>query len=389
MPSSSAQASSAFARASSWRSAASGSPWSRRARRRRAVEPELGLVPAAEPRRPRTADGDEEPGALGASEPRHHQDLGFRRCGLLYLSNDDAEIETWTNWCRFAREMGVTSHPLDATEATERGKGTGKTWKGGVFSPNDGIANPERAAPLIAEALVARGGHVLQNCAARGLELRGGRVSAVVTERGTIRTGAVVLAAGAWASSFCRQYGIRFPQASIRSSILSIAPGADLPDALHTSQVSITSAAPAGTRWRSRARRGSIPRRSRSASRPSFVPMFFKRRNALAPGGLEGWLSGHENASPVGAGPSYSHGEGPHSGSKVDEARPSGRWPAPAHFTRASTAFPWLPAGPATSTARPTAFPRSARPPRCPGSSWLPGSRVMASDRPGRWPADR
>ncbi len=223
-----------------------------------------------------------------------NQDLGFRRCGLLYLSNDDAEIETWAKWCRFAREMGVISHPLDATEATERGKGTGKAWKGGVFSPNDGIANPERAAPLIAEALVARGGHVLQNCAARGLELRGGRVSAVVTERGTIRTGAVVLAAGAWASSFCRQYGIRFPQASIRSSILSIAPGADLPDALHTSQVSITRRGSGGHTLAisGQARVDPTPQQIRFAT--TFVPMFFKRRNALAPGGLEGWLSGHE-----------------------------------------------------------------------------------------------
>ena len=26
------------------------------------------------------------------------QDPGFRRCGLLYLSNDEAEIENWARW---------------------------------------------------------------------------------------------------------------------------------------------------------------------------------------------------------------------------------------------------------------------------------------------------
>ena len=107
------------------------------------------------------------------------QDLGFRRCGLLYLSNDEAEIDTWTRWCHFARDLGVTSHPLDAAAATERGVATGKAWKGGVFSPDDGIADPERAAPLIAKALAARGGVVLQNCAARGLELEGGITTGV------------------------------------------------------------------------------------------------------------------------------------------------------------------------------------------------------------------
>lgn len=34
--------------------------------RRGAIEPQLGLVPPAEPRRPRVADGDEEPRSLGA-----------------------------------------------------------------------------------------------------------------------------------------------------------------------------------------------------------------------------------------------------------------------------------------------------------------------------------
>jgi glycine/D-amino acid oxidase-like deaminating enzyme len=221
------------------------------------------------------------------------QDLGFRRCGLLYLSNDQAEIDGWARWCDFARGLDVISHPLSAAEATERGRATGRAWKGGVFSPSDGVADPERAAPLIARALAERGGVVLQGCAARGLDVQGGRVAGVVTERGTIRTRAVVLAAGAWASSFCRQYGIRFPQASIRSSILSVGPGAMLPDALHTAQVSITRRSGGHTLAISgRARVDVTPQQMRFAT--SFVPMFFKRRKALAPGGLEGLLSGHE-----------------------------------------------------------------------------------------------
>ncbi|MGR3702858.1 MAG: NAD(P)/FAD-dependent oxidoreductase [Paracoccaceae bacterium] len=221
------------------------------------------------------------------------QDLGFRRCGLLYLSNDQAEIDGWVRWCHFARDLGVVSHPLSAAEATERGRATGRDWRGGVFSPSDGVADPERAAPLIAQALALRGGVVLQGCAARGLDVQGGRVAGVVTERGTIRTRMVVLAAGAWASSFCRQYGIRFPQASIRSSILSVAAGADLPDALHTAQVSVTRRSSGHTLAISgRARVDVTPQQLRFAT--SFVPMFFKRRRSLAPGGIEGLRSGHE-----------------------------------------------------------------------------------------------
>lgn len=221
------------------------------------------------------------------------QDLGFRRCGLLYLSNDQAEIDGWANWCRFARDLGVISHPLSSAEASARGAATGRAWKGGVFSPSDGVADPERAAPLIARALAERGGAVLQACAARGLLLEGGRMAGVVTERGTIRTRVVVLAAGAWASSFCRQYGVRFPQASIRSSILSVAEGAALPDAMHTAQVSVTRRGRGHTLAISgRARVDVTPQQMRFGT--SFLPMFFKRRKSLAPGGIEGLRSGHE-----------------------------------------------------------------------------------------------
>ncbi|CAN7701639.1 NAD(P)/FAD-dependent oxidoreductase [Pararhizobium sp. LjRoot238] len=223
------------------------------------------------------------------------EDTGFRRCGLLYLSNDDAELEGWARWRDFAGTAGVTTHMLDSTKATERGRASGRIWKGGVFSPSDGTADPSRAAPAVAKAIVKLGSSVHQNCAARGIETTAGRLSAVVTERGTIRTPVAVMAGGAWASSFCRQIGIRFPQASIRSSILSVSAGADdLPDALHTADVSITRRSDNGYTLAisGRGRVDPTPQQLRFADQ--FVPMFLRRWRSLAPGGAEGWRSGHE-----------------------------------------------------------------------------------------------
>ena len=223
------------------------------------------------------------------------EDTGFRRCGLLYLSNDEAELAGWTRWRDFARTAGVTTHTLDSREASERGRATGRSWKGGVFSPTDGTADPSRAAPAVARAIVKLGSSVLQNCAARGIETEGGRLSGVVTENGTIRTKLAIMAGGAWASSFCRQFGYRFPQASIRSSILSVSPGVEgLPDALHTAKVSVTRRGDGGYTLAisGRGRVDVTPQQLRFSSH--FVPMFLKRRRSLAPGGLQGALSGHE-----------------------------------------------------------------------------------------------
>ena len=223
------------------------------------------------------------------------EDTGFRRCGLLYLSNNEAELEGWARWRDFARTAGVTTHMLDSAQASVRGRASGRIWKGGVFSPSDGTADPSQAAPAVARAFIALGGSVHQNCAARGIETTAGRLSAVVTEKGTIRTPIAIMAGGAWASSFCRQIGIRFPQASIRSSILSVSAGAaDLPDALHTAEVSITRRGDGGHTLAisGRGRVDPTPQQFRFANQ--FLPMFLRRWRSLAPGSAQGWRSGHE-----------------------------------------------------------------------------------------------
>ena len=75
------------------------------------------------------------------------EDTGFRQCGLLYLSNDEDELSRWASWRDFAKTAGVTTHMLSSREAAQRGQATGRAWKGGVFSPSDGTADPGKAAP--------------------------------------------------------------------------------------------------------------------------------------------------------------------------------------------------------------------------------------------------
>ncbi|SCX78172.1 MULTISPECIES: FAD-binding oxidoreductase [unclassified Pseudomonas] len=223
------------------------------------------------------------------------EDTGFRRCGLLYLSNNEKELAGWAKWGEFARTVNVKTHMLTAEQAAQHGRVTGKPWKGGVFSPTDGTADPSRAAPAVARAIIKLGGTVHQGCAARGLETEGGRLSAVVTEKGTIRTKLAVLAGGAWASSFCRQYGIRFPQASIRQTILSVSKGAqEIPDALHTDEVSMTRRSDGGITLAISGRGRVDPTLQLLRFAPQFLPMFQRRWRKLAPGGLEGFQSGHE-----------------------------------------------------------------------------------------------
>ncbi|WP_122859137.1 NAD(P)/FAD-dependent oxidoreductase [Pseudomonas viridiflava] len=224
------------------------------------------------------------------------EQTGFSRCGLLYLSNNEQEIAGWARWGEFARTVNVDTRMLTSQQAAEHGKATGKQWKGGVFAPSDGTADPSRAAPAVARAIMALGSTVHQGCAVRGIETEAGRLSAVVTEKGVIRTPIAVLAAGAWASSFCRQYGIRFPQATIRQTVLSVtAPSEEIPGALHTAGVSMTRRFD-GSYTLAISGRGRVdPTPQLLGYGTQFLPMFMRRWRNLAPGGLEGIRSGHES----------------------------------------------------------------------------------------------
>ncbi|ASU37504.1 D-amino-acid oxidase [Herbaspirillum sp. meg3] len=226
------------------------------------------------------------------------EDTGFTRCGLLYLSNDDEELARWASWGKFAKTAGVTTHMLDSQQAAERGHATGRAWKGGVFSPTDGTADPVKAAPAVARAVMKLGGSVIQQCAARGIEMEAGRVAGVVTEAGVIKTKTVVLAGGAWASSFCRQLGIRFPQASVRQSIMSVAPmDYSLPGALFTSGVAATRRSDGSYALAISGRARVDPTGQFLRFSPQFLPMFAKRWRSLSPGGLDALRSGHETLS--------------------------------------------------------------------------------------------
>lgn len=141
-------------------------------------------------------------------------DLGFRRSGILYGTQSEADLARWESWGRQAKQIGFTSHLLSAREAQDR-IGDNTAWKGGVWSPTDGRAEPSQAAPAIAAGAQKLGAFVFQRCAVRGLDISAGRVSGVWTERGLVKASRVICCGGAWSSRFCRQYGIELPSANI------------------------------------------------------------------------------------------------------------------------------------------------------------------------------
>lgn len=151
-------------------------------------------------------------------------DVGFRRSGILYGTEKQADVAQWEAWLKKARELGFRSQVLTARELMDRVPSSRANWAGGIWSESDGRAEPSMAAPAIARAAQALGAKIYQTCAARCLDTSAGRVSGVWTERGRVAASRVVLAGGAWSSLFCRHHAIGLPAINIMGTALRTAP---------------------------------------------------------------------------------------------------------------------------------------------------------------------
>lgn len=147
-------------------------------------------------------------------------DLGFRRTGILYATNNPEDLSRWEAWGKSARALGFHSEIQSAEQLRARTESSSSRWSGGVWSPSDGRAEPGKAVPAIAEGAKRLGVSLHQNCAVRGLDIHDKRVIGVWTERGLVKTDRVVLAGGAWSSRFCRRHGIDLPIANIGGTAL-------------------------------------------------------------------------------------------------------------------------------------------------------------------------
>ncbi len=151
-------------------------------------------------------------------------DVGFRRAGTLYLADDEEALARFEAWLEIARAHQLDTRLLGPDEVRSELPGAAGAWRGALATPSDGRAEPARAVPALAAGARAAGAHIAEWTAARGIVCAAGRVDAVVTERGAVRAGAVVVAGGAWSRLFCARHGVAFPQLKLRGSVLRTGP---------------------------------------------------------------------------------------------------------------------------------------------------------------------
>jgi len=151
-------------------------------------------------------------------------ETGFRQAGTLYICETDEDLELRAKWLDIARPYQLDTRLLNSEELAALMPGATRKFKGALYTASDGRAEPQKAAPAIANAARRKGAKIFTSCAVRGIETAGGRVSGVVTEKGRIACGAVLMAGGAWSRIFCSSMGLTLPSVRVRSSVFRTAP---------------------------------------------------------------------------------------------------------------------------------------------------------------------
>jgi len=147
-------------------------------------------------------------------------ETGFRRSGIAYLCATQAEMDAHEEWLEHARPYQLDTRLIDGAEVARLMPGLAQSWAGALYTASDGRAEPQKAAPAIAEAARRHGATIMTACAVRGIETEGGRVAAAVTEKGRVACDAVVLAGGAWSRLFCGNLDLFLPQLKVLGSVM-------------------------------------------------------------------------------------------------------------------------------------------------------------------------
>ncbi len=158
---------------------------------------------------------------------------GMARTGGLRLASND------NRWIELQRQAGTAGaygleiSLLSAAEAKSR-------WPliqaddvaGAAFVADEGTADPSAVAEALAKAARSKGVTILEKTAATGIEVKNGKVTAVHTKKGVIKTAKVVICAGHWSREVGRMAGVNIPMATLQHQSLIVQGMANISDAL-------------------------------------------------------------------------------------------------------------------------------------------------------------
>jgi heterotetrameric sarcosine oxidase gamma subunit len=151
---------------------------------------------------------------------------GANLLGSVELARSEARWNELKRRLGWGRSFGVECHLLSPAECKQLIPVMDeRAVIGGLFTQGAGIGAPVVAAEAMANAAMAQGAAKFYGCTSvTGIERKGHRVSAVVTDQGRIETEQILLCAGIWGPLIGRMAGIIVPLMPMEHQFVKVGP---------------------------------------------------------------------------------------------------------------------------------------------------------------------
>lgn len=152
-------------------------------------------------------------------------DVGARQVGGALVALTDETDRKLRRWPERASRFGLAGEYLTPAEARARFPLMQSDGiRSVVYEPRDLYLDPAEVPAAFAKGARDRGADLVERTPVRGLEIEGGRVVAVRTDRERITTRWVVLTGGAWGPRLAAQCGCRLVAVPVRHQLHITAP---------------------------------------------------------------------------------------------------------------------------------------------------------------------
>lgn len=151
-------------------------------------------------------------------------DVEWIEDGSLKLAYTEEEMAHFESWAKEARDLGLDTRVISASEVKELVPALEGPFLGGVYTPSDGQAEPRKGTEAMARAAEENGAELYSHRSVEGFRVEGGVIKEVLTDQGGIEADSVVCAAGAWSSQLGRMVGVHLPQRVVKGTVVCTEP---------------------------------------------------------------------------------------------------------------------------------------------------------------------
>lgn len=153
------------------------------------------------------------------------QAIDLRRCGYLFLLTNEADVATFRQNVALQHGLGVATEWLSGDDVRRMvPQMAADDVLAGAFHGKDGLADPNGVVAGYVRGARRLGVQAFTDTAVTDIETAGGRVTAVVTNRGPIACATVVNAAGPWSAVVSEMAGVPLPVTPLRRQMLTTTP---------------------------------------------------------------------------------------------------------------------------------------------------------------------